>query len=67
MGGKVLRRQEKTLLCKNNLPGGRLCGCRNVKEFVPSVRLARFHRESLPSLLGRSAGGEILLSSGSDG
>lgn len=35
------------------LPGaGLLCGCKNVNEFVPSVRLALFHNESLPSLRG---------------
>lgn len=27
-----------------------LCGCRKVNELVPNVLLARFHRESFPSL-----------------
>lgn len=31
---------------------GRLCGCKKVNEFVPNVRLALFHNESLPSLRG---------------
>ena len=41
---------------------GLLCGCRKVNELVPSVRLARFHRESLPSLLGLPGGGETVVS-----
>ena len=37
---------------------GLLCGCRKVKELVPSVLLARFHNESLPSLLVFLCAGE---------
>lgn len=37
---------------------GLLCGCKKVKELVPSVRLARFHNESLPSLLPFLGAGE---------
>ena len=48
---------KKTL--RNNVPVGLVVGCKKVKEFVPSVRLARFHRESLPSRLGLSGGGEV--------
>ena len=36
-----------------------MVGCKKVKELVPNVRLARFHRESLPSRLGFSGGGDI--------
>ena len=49
---------------ENDVPLGRLWGCRNVKELVPNVRLARFHRESLPSLLSLPGGGEPAASSG---
>lgn len=45
---------------------GLLCGCKKVNEFVPKVRLALFHNESLPSLRGlpwgvgcTSVGGDI--------
>ena len=34
--------------CANDVPAGLVVGCRKVKELVPKVRLARFHRESLP-------------------
>ena len=43
----------------DNVPAGLVVGCKKVKELVPKVRLARFHKESLPSRLGLSAGGEI--------
>ena len=42
-----------------DVPAGLVVGCRKVKELVPKVRLARFHRESLPSRLGFPGGGEI--------
>lgn len=44
---------------RNNVPAGLVVGCKKVKELVPNVRLARFHKESLPSRLGLSAGGEF--------
>lgn len=37
--------------CVSGIPAGLVVGCKKVKEFVPKVRLARFHRESLPSRL----------------
>ena len=37
---------------------GLLCGCRKVRELVPKVCLARFHKETFPSLLGRPGAGE---------
>ena len=41
------------------LPGvGLLWGCKKVKEFVPNVCLARFHKDMLPSLLGRAVAGD---------
>ena len=43
---------------RNDVPAGLVVGCKKVKELVPKVRLARFHRESLPSRLGLS-GGEV--------
>ena len=46
---------------------GLVVGCRNVKELVPKVRLARFHRESLPSRLGLPGGGEVEGEGSSDG
>ena len=49
---------------QNNVPLGRFWGCRNVKELVPNVRLARFHKELLPSLLSLPGGGEAVASSG---
>ena len=48
---------KKTL--RNDVPAGLVVGCRKVKELVPKVRLARFHRESLPSRLGFPGGGEV--------
>ena len=49
---------------ENGVPLGRFWGCRNVKELVPNVRLARFHKESLPSLFSLPGGGEPAASSG---
>ena len=43
---------------EEDTPAGLLCGCKKVNELVPRVRLARFHNESLPSLLGLPSGGE---------
>ena len=43
----------------NHVPAGLVVGCKKVNELVPKVRLARFHRESLPSRLGLLAGGEV--------
>ena len=51
--------QWKERLCVSDVPVGLVVGCKKVKELVPKVRLARFHRESLPSRLGRPGGGEI--------
>lgn len=50
----------------SNVPAGLVVGCKKVKELVPKVRLARFHRESLPSRLGFS-GGEFEAEASSDG
>ena len=47
----------KTL--RKDVPAGLVVGCRKVKELVPKVRRARFHRESLPSRLGFPGGGEV--------
>ena len=44
---------------RNDVPAGLVVGCRKVKELVPKVRLARFHRESLPSRLGFPGGGDV--------
>lgn len=54
-------------LCLSDLPVGLVVGCRKVKELVPKVRLARFHRESLPSRLGLPGGGEVDVEAFSDG
>lgn len=35
------------------------CGCKKVNELVPNVRLARFQRESLPSLRGLLGAGDL--------
>ena len=43
---------------RNDVPAGLVVGCKKVKELVPKVRLARFHRESLPSRRGLVGGGE---------
>lgn len=51
----------------DDVPAGLVVGCKKVKELVPSVRLARFHRESLPSRLGFSGGGEVEAEASSDG
>ena len=48
---------KKTL--RSDVPAGLVVGCRKVKELVPNVRLARFHRESLPSRLGFPGGGDV--------
>ena len=48
----------------DNVPVGRLCGCRNVSELVPKVRRARFHKDSLPwRLIRPPVGGESVASS----
>ena len=54
-------------LCACDVPVGLVVGCKNVKELVPKVRLARFHRESLPSRLGLPGGGEIEAEVSSEG
>ena len=54
-------------LCVSNVPAGLVAGCKKVKELVPRVRLARFHRESLPSRLGLPGGGDIERGASSDG
>lgn len=46
-------------LCVSNIPAGLVVGCKKVKELVPKVRLALFHKESLPSRLGLVGGGEV--------
>ena len=56
---------EKFWVC--DVPVGLVVGCKNVKELVPKVRLARFHRESLPSRLGLPGGGEIEAEVSSEG
>lgn len=47
-----------TVLSKSDVPAGLVVGCKKVNELVPKVRLARFHKESLPSRLGLSGAGE---------
>lgn len=54
-------------LCVSDVPVGLVVGCKKVKELVPRVRLARFHRESLPSRLGLPGGGEVEVEASSDG
>lgn len=54
-------------LCVSDVPAGLVVGCKKVKELVPRVRLARFHRESLPSRLGFSGGEEVEAEASSDG
>ena len=54
-------------LCVGNIPAGLVVGCKKVRELVPKVRLARFHRESLPSRFGLPGGGEIEAEVSSDG
>ena len=46
-----------------HLPAGRAVGCKKVKLLEPRVRLARFHKESFPSLRGRD---EVAVSSCSE-
>lgn len=46
-----------------HLPAGRAVGCKKVKLLEPKVRLARFHKESFPSLRGRD---EVAVSSCSE-
>lgn len=50
-----------------DVPAGLVAGCKKVKELVPRVRLARFHRESLPSRLGLPGGGDVEWGASSDG
>lgn len=54
-------------VCVKDVPAGLVVGCKKVKELVPKVRLARFHRESLPSRLGLPGGGETEAEVSSDG
>ena len=58
-GGLYAHDWNHSRTLRNNVPAGLVVGCKNVKELVPKVRLARFHNESLPSRLGFPGGGEV--------